>query len=114
MQPGLSLRVLRAANRPLNPLDTTSWELPGAIADADLVHLHMPFTRSNELALIVAKQQHKPICVTDHGGRSSILGQNLDILQPCRPYHFQLGLRRRLALLRTGDAQSRSYPGGVD
>jgi glycosyltransferase involved in cell wall biosynthesis len=41
----------------------------------------MPFTRSNELGLIAAKQQHKPICVTDHGGRSSILGQNLDILQ---------------------------------
>jgi glycosyltransferase involved in cell wall biosynthesis len=81
LQPGLSLRVLRAANRPVNPLDTTSWELPGAIDDADLVHLHMPFTRSNEFALIAAKQQHKPICVTDHGGKSSILGQNLDILQ---------------------------------
>jgi glycosyltransferase involved in cell wall biosynthesis len=77
----LELRVLRAANRPVNPLDTTSWEVPGAIAGADLVHLHMPFTRSNELGLIAAKQQHKPICVTDHGGRSSILGQNLDILQ---------------------------------
>src|SRR5262249_61710204 len=69
------------ADRPVNPWEPASGGAPGAIAGGDLVHLHMPFTRSNELGLIAAKQQHKPICVTDHGGRSSILGQNLDILQ---------------------------------
>ena len=67
---------------PSNPLDVVSWELPAAIADADLVHIHPAYTRSSEMGLLVAKQQRKPICVTDHGGdvehRS---GMNLGILE---------------------------------
>ncbi len=111
LQPGLSLRVLRAANRPVNPLDTTSWELPGAIGDADLVHLHMPFTRSNELALILAKQQHKPVCVTDHGGKSSNLGQNLDMLQLVD--HILPNSDFAASLLRTATPMT-VIKGGVD
>src|SRR6516164_2706297 len=60
LKPGVSLRILRADNRPANHLDVVSWELPEAIADADLVHIHAPFTRSNEMGLLVAKQQRKP------------------------------------------------------
>src|SRR4051794_12498972 len=74
LRPGVTLRILRAANRPANRLDVVSWELPAAIADADLVHIHMAYTRSNEMGLLVAKQQRKPICLTDHGGQSSTLG----------------------------------------
>ena len=81
LAPGVSLRVLEAANRPENPLDVVSWELPEAIADADLVHIHMIYTRSNEMALLVAKQQGKPVVMTDHGGKSSTIGEELGCLE---------------------------------
>jgi glycosyltransferase involved in cell wall biosynthesis len=77
LRPGVSLRVLPAANRPRNPLDVMSWELPAVIAEADLVHFHSAFARSCEMGILVASQQRKPICVTDHGGFSSSLGLNL-------------------------------------
>ena len=79
--PGLSLRVLTASRRPNNPADVVSWEVPEALADADLVHIHQAYTRCSELGLLVAKQQRKPICVTDHGGNSSQLGLDLGILE---------------------------------
>ena len=78
---GVTLRVLRADNRPKQSFDVVSWELPAAIADADLVHFHQIYTRSCEMGLLLAKQQHKPICVSDHGGHSSDLGMNLGFLE---------------------------------
>lgn len=78
--PGVTLRLLTAAHRPKNPLDVVSWELPGAIAGADLVHIHQAYTRCAEVGLLVAKQQRKPICVTDHGGASSPLVKQLGLL----------------------------------
>jgi glycosyltransferase involved in cell wall biosynthesis len=80
LQPGLTLRVLPASNRPADKLDVVSWELPAALAEADLVHIHQAFTRSSEAGLLAAKQQGKPVCVTDHGGNSSTLGMYLDTL----------------------------------
>jgi glycosyltransferase involved in cell wall biosynthesis len=80
LHPGVTLRVLRIDNRPRNRLDMASWELSAAIADADLVHLHAAYNRSSELGLLVAKQQRKPVCVTDHGGQSSTIGMNLGML----------------------------------
>lgn len=77
---GLTLRVLTLANPGGNPLDALSWELPAAIAASDLVHVHQAFTRSSEIALLVAKQQQKPICVTDHGGATSRLASSLKSL----------------------------------
>lgn len=81
LSPGVELRVLPAANRPRNPLDVVSWDLPELIAAADLVHIHMAFTRSSEMALLIAKHQRKPICITDHGGLSSTLGVELGSLE---------------------------------
>ena len=78
--PGLTLRVLEA-ERPRDPLDAVSWELPGAIAGADLVHVHMAFSRSGEFGLLAAKQQRKPTCTSDHGGHSSWLGASLGSLE---------------------------------
>lgn len=80
LSPGVRLKVLTLANPGSNPLDALSWELPAAIADADLVHVHQAFTRSSEIALLVAKQQQKPICVTDHGGATSRLASSLKSL----------------------------------
>ncbi|HMD61643.1 MAG TPA: glycosyltransferase family 4 protein [Opitutaceae bacterium] len=80
LRPGVTLRVLKAAGRPAHALDVVSWELPDAIAAADLVHIHTVFTRCSEMGLLVAKQQGKPICVTDYGGQSSTLGAELGML----------------------------------
>ncbi len=81
LRPGVALRVLPVARRPDNPLDAVSWELPDAIADADLVHVHMAYSRSAELGLLAARQQRKPTCVSDHGGHSSWLGASLGSLE---------------------------------
>ena len=78
--PGVTLKVLRAARKPRVSLDVVSWDVPEAIANADLVHIHMAYTRSNEVAMLAAKIQRKPVVVTDHGGHSSWLGASLGIL----------------------------------
>jgi glycosyltransferase involved in cell wall biosynthesis len=70
---GVSLRILKS-DRPSDPLEALSWELPEAIEDADLVHIHQIFTRPSMAALVAAKQQGKPVCMTDHGARSPGLG----------------------------------------
>lgn len=74
LAPGVTLRVLPVARKPTNAVDVVSWELPRALADADLVHIHQAYTRCSEVGLLVAKQQRKPVCITDHGGFSSPLG----------------------------------------
>ena len=78
--PGVTLRLLTAAGRPKNSLDVVSWELPEAIAGVDLVHIHQVYNRCAEVGLLIAKQQRKPVCVTDHGGISSPLIKQLGIL----------------------------------
>lgn len=78
---GVNLRVMTVAGRPKNPLDVVSWELPEALAPADLVHIHQAYNRCAEMGVLVAKQQRKPICMTDHGGYSSSLGTELGFLE---------------------------------
>ena len=79
--PGLTMRVLAVARPPLNALDVVSWELPAALIDADLVHIHQAYTRCTEMAILVAKQQGKPVVVTDHGGPTSALGTAVGCLE---------------------------------
>ena len=74
LRPGVRLRVMKAGPKPANNLDQVSWELPDALADADIVHLMQCYTRSSEAGLITAKLFGKPICATDLGGPSSQLG----------------------------------------
>jgi glycosyltransferase involved in cell wall biosynthesis len=74
LHPGVRLRVLPTAYRPQNPLDQLSWDLPDAIADADLVHIHQAYTRPSEVGIVLARLSGKPVCVTDHGGPSSPIG----------------------------------------
>lgn len=78
--PGVHLRLLPAAGRPRNPLDVVSWEIPEALAGADLVHIHQAYSRCAEVGLLAAKLLRKPICVTDHGGMSSPLVKQLGVL----------------------------------
>lgn len=81
LRPGVTLRVLAVANRPRDRMNVLSWELPAALASVDLVHIHSPFCRSSELGLLAAKQQHKPICITDHGCVASTIALNLGGLE---------------------------------
>ncbi|HEV3122400.1 MAG TPA: glycosyltransferase family 4 protein, partial [Isosphaeraceae bacterium] len=75
------LRVLKASRPPSNPLDVLSWDLPAALSSAQLVHIHQAFTRCGEVGMLVAKQQRKPICVSDHGGGTSPLVDRLGALE---------------------------------
>ena len=82
LTPQVNLRVMKAAATPANSLDQVSWELPEALASADVVHLMQCFTRTAETGYITAKLLAKPICATDLGGPSSPLGiefQSLDL-----------------------------------
>ncbi|HVX10988.1 MAG TPA: hypothetical protein VHC22_07405 [Pirellulales bacterium] len=67
LAPGVERVVLVAAGRTHTVWDRVSWALPEVIDRADLVHLHEGFSRSCELALLVAKQLRKPVCVTEWG-----------------------------------------------
>ena len=67
LAPGVTLRVLPAASA-AHPLDVASWDIVDALRESDLVHVHQVFTRGGEVAVLVARQLHKPLCVTDHGG----------------------------------------------
>jgi hypothetical protein len=81
LQQNMSLRLLPFARKPEMPADVLSWEMPAALADADLVHIHHVFTRCGEMALLVAKQLHKPVCVSPGALSSSTLGVDLEILK---------------------------------
>jgi glycosyltransferase involved in cell wall biosynthesis len=81
LRPGVTLRVLRIDSHSPLRLNLLSWELPEAIADADLVHFHTVYAMPTELGMILAKQQNKLICATDHGGYTSVLGLNLGMLE---------------------------------
>jgi len=109
--PGINLRVLTAARRPANPTDVVSWDLPAALADADLVHIHQAYTRCSEVGLLVAKQQRKPICVTDHGGNSSNLGLELGCLDLADRVFCQSDFTASLLRTRTPIVMVK---GGVD
>ena len=78
---GVTLRAMKAAYTPHCSLDNLSWELPDAIAEFDLIHIHQAYTRCSEVSYVVAKLHNKPICVSDHGGLSSPLGVQLGSLE---------------------------------
>ena len=80
LAPGISLRVLPAARRRLGT-ERLSWEITDVVRKADLVHIHQAFTRSGEVGMLVSKLMDKQVCVTDHGGASSTLGQSLGVLE---------------------------------
>ncbi len=65
--PGVVRRVLPWVGPPRTPWDAGSWELPDALADAALVHLHDGFSRACEIGLLLAKQRQTPVCLTEYG-----------------------------------------------
>jgi glycosyltransferase involved in cell wall biosynthesis len=79
LQPGVTLRLLPAV-KVSNPWSVVSWDLAEALIGADLVHLHQAAMRASEVALLLARQQQKPVCVTDHGSTTSTAGAFKDRL----------------------------------
>jgi glycosyltransferase involved in cell wall biosynthesis len=87
LSPGVTLRILADFRGPAPgptgltyAFDSLSWELIDAVASADLVHVHQPFTRCGEFAIWLARLEGKPLCVTDHGGVSTWLGFRFGML----------------------------------
>ena len=79
LRPGVWRRVLPLAGNPRTPWDACSWELPSALIDADVVHLHDAYSRTSELALLIAKQQRKVVCLTDYGVAANWLTIELEL-----------------------------------
>lgn len=78
--PGVSLHVLPTAGQSAAPQHAVSWELPDALADAQLVHLHETFSRWSELGLLIAKHQRKPVCLTQYGVVANSLIAQISLL----------------------------------
>lgn len=72
-------RVLPLSGSPVTPWDACSWQLPSALAEADVVHLHDYHSRTCELALLIAKQQRKFLCLTDYGVTANWLTIELEL-----------------------------------
>ncbi|HEV7223160.1 MAG TPA: hypothetical protein VGN42_10705 [Pirellulales bacterium] len=79
LRPGVWRRVLPLAGNPCTPWDACSWELPSALIDADIVHLHDAYSRTSELALLIAKQQRKAVCMTEYGVAANWLTIELEL-----------------------------------
>jgi hypothetical protein len=77
--PGVWRRVLPSAGNPRAPWAACSWELPAALCDADIVHLHDGYSRSCELAILIAKQMRKIVCLTDYGVAANWLTVELEL-----------------------------------
>lgn len=110
LAPGVTLRVLPSVALRRGG-DRVSWEIFDAVRDVDLVHIHQIFSRSSEVALLISKLLHKPVCATDHGGASSELGKSLgmlDLVDRVTCYS-----RFGASLLET-QTQVEVVPGGVD
>ena len=72
-------RELPLSGSPVTPWDACSWQLPSALAESDVVHLHDYHSRTCELALLIAKQQRKFLCLTDYGVTANWLTIELDL-----------------------------------
>ena len=80
LMPGVRLRVLPIAHRNGHPLDVLSWDLPLALAQADVVHIHQAHTRTGEMGLLIARLQRKPVCLSIQGEASSRLVDAVNFL----------------------------------
>lgn len=76
---GVTFSALPRAGR-REGTEPLSWDIIGLIRDADVVHIHDPFARPSEVALLAAKLFAKPVCTTDHGRETSRLGKSLGML----------------------------------
>lgn len=81
VSPGVVRTILPIAGKPRTPWDAVSWQLPDALARADLVHLHDGFSRLCEAALLLAKPSHQPICLSEYGLNGQWLSSELGLIE---------------------------------
>ncbi|HVX62139.1 MAG TPA: hypothetical protein VHC19_16090 [Pirellulales bacterium] len=79
LEPGVTRRVLQQSVESEIAWDASSWELPAALRAADAVHLHDGYSRTCELGLLIARQQQKPVCLTDYGVTANWLTNELEL-----------------------------------
>ncbi len=79
VRPGVVRRVLPHTGHPQVAWAACSWELPAALREADLVHVHDGYSRTSELGLLIAKQQQKPVCLTEYGVTANWLSVELEL-----------------------------------
>lgn len=111
---GVRLRLLAPHRQGVveeNPLESLSWDLPGALDGADAVLVSQVFTRTGEVACLVAKALGKPTIAIDHGGRSDTVGTSLGLLELVDRVvaHSAFG-----ASLLPPEIMAAVVPGGVD
>lgn len=111
IQPRLDLHVLPISAPGDSFLDHVSSAVADALEDVDLVHIHQGFTRSSQVAILVAKFLGKPVALTDHGAGSRAAEQAVRYLQLFDLLVFQ---SRFAAGCIKGGRRRVTIPGGVD
>ena len=107
---GVTVRLLPTAKSAART-EPFSWEILGALREADIVHVQVMFTRPSEVGVLVARVLDKPVCATDDGGGSSVLGKSLGMLEVIDRVICRSEFER--SLLKTSTPIS-VVPGGVD
>jgi len=62
-------------------VDEASWQLPGVLGRADLVHVFQPLTRTGEVSVLAARALGSAVVASEAGLRSSQLGASLGLLE---------------------------------
>jgi hypothetical protein len=78
--PGVARRVLPAAGQVTDPARAISWDLPAALAEADLVHIHGCRNRTCEAGLLIACHERKAVCISEYDAASHSLAGQLGLL----------------------------------
>lgn len=63
---GVTLQLIPASKN-IEQLDTCSWAIADAIEQADIVHLHHPFTRFGECVSLMTRASNRKLLITHHG-----------------------------------------------
>lgn len=111
VEPRLDVHVLDVTLRGVDPLDDVSAALPDVLAPADIVHVHQAFTRSSQVAILVAKLLGKALVVTDHGAMTNRVDDAVQYTGLVDLFVFQ---SRFAAAQIPAARRSIIIPGGVD
>jgi len=107
----LEMTVLPVVADNGTPLDNISAEICSCLDEVDLVHVHQAFTRSGQVAILVAKFLGATLCATDHGARTNNLDKFTDYLQLVDLFVFYSNFA---ATMIKSQRPRTIIPGGVD
>lgn len=78
--PGVSLRGVPVGPPGAPYGEGVSWDLVEALVGADLIHIHQVFTRMGEAAALTGRMLGRPVCITDHGDTTRVVGKRLGLV----------------------------------